>query len=287
MKFINCNLCDKDDTKLAYRIDGINIVRCRHCGLIYQNPRMEEEVNGLYSEEFYNQYYGDKSKLMSSAQALIEKIANYIPDNKIRMLEIGAGLGYTLKAARDKGWDIFGTEISPFAVRYAKDKLNLKIFNGSLEEAPFADNFFDLVIIVHVLEHLPDPSKILTKIFQILKNHGVLYVVVPNIANFRAWIRKERWAYLTPQYHLYHFTPHTLKKIVVKGGFKIVHIETPQNIITAEYLTKTSIAPLSFLGEKLKNIKQHFPFILDSFRYLIGKIVPGEGITLVAEKRRC
>lgn len=265
-----------------YRVNDINIVRCRRCGLIYQNPR-EEELKCLYSEEYYSQYYRDKERLLSSAQGLIEKISKYV-SNKIRMLEIGAGLGYTLKIARDKGWEVFGTEISPFAVRYAKEQLGIKMFSGSLEEAKFPEEFFDLVIMTHVLEHLPDPSKTLEQIFHILKNSGTLYVIVPNIASFKAWINKEKWRGLMPGCHLYHFCPRTLKKTVIKAGFRVIHIDTTQDIITAEDISKTGITSFSFLGEKLKNIKRRFPFILDGFRDFTGKCIPGEGITLVAKK---
>lgn len=266
-----------------YRVNDINIVRCRKCGLIYQNPR-EEELKCLYSEEYYSQYYGDKERLLSSAQVLIENISKYIPNNKTRMLEIGAGLGYTLKIARDKGWEVFGTEISPFAARYAQEQLGIKMFSGSLEEAKFPEEFFDFVIMTHVLEHLPDPSKALEQIFHILKNSGILYVIVPNIASFKAWINKEKWRDLMPEHHFYHFRPRTLKKIVVKAGFKVIHIDTSQNIITAQDISKTGIQSLSFIGEKLKNVKRRFPFILDGFRDFIGKLIPGEGITLVAKK---
>lgn len=282
MNFVNCNLCNNNDTELVYRINEISIVRCRKCGLIYQNPRYEQ-AKDLYSEEFYEQFYGNKERLLSSAQVLIEKIAKYVP-TKVRILEVGAGLGYTLKIAKDKGWEAFGTEISPFAVRYAQEEFGLKIFKGSLKEAKFPENFFDLVIMIHVLEHLSDPAKSLERVFHILKKSGVLYIVVPNISSFKAWIKKEKWRCLVPKYHFYHFCPRTLKKIVLKAGFKGIHIETAQKIITAEDLSKTRIASLSFVGEKLKNIKRHFPFILDGVRDFIGKFIPGEGITLVAKK---
>lgn len=283
MKFINCNLCNSNDTKSVYKITEVNIVRCRKCGLIYQNPR-EENLVDLYSDEFYEQYYGDRERLLSSAQVLVEKLTKYAPDNKIRMLEMGAGLGYTLKTAKEKGWEVFGTEISPFAVRYAKEKLGLEIFNGGLDEAKFPEEFFDLVVMIHVLEHLTNPFKTLKKIFHILKNSGILYIVVPNIGSFKAWLKREKWPYLAPGLHLYHFSPRTLKKIVGKASFRVIHIETSQNIITAEDLSKTKIAPLSFLGEKLKKIKRRYPYVLDGIRYLLGKVIPGAGITLVAKK---
>lgn len=282
MKFVSCNLCNSNNTKLVYRINEINIVRCRKCGLIYQNPR-KDALKDLYREEYYHEGYPDKARLLNQGHALIREVAKYVPA-KAKVLEIGAGLGYTLKIAKDKGWEVFGTEISNFAVNYAKEELGLELFNGNLEEAGFADNFFDLVIIAHVLEHLPDPLESLERIFHMLKNSGILYIAVPNIANFKAWLRKEKWGCLKPEHHLYHFCLGSLKKIVRKAGFEIVHIETSQNIITAEDLSKTGISSLSFLGEKLKNIKRHFPFILDGFRDFIGKFIPGEGITLIAKK---
>jgi SAM-dependent methyltransferase len=221
---------------------------------------------------------------LSSAQVLVEKLTKYAPDNKIRMLEMGAGLGYTLKTAKEKGWEVFGTEISPFAVRYAKEKLGLEIFNGGLDEAKFPEEFFDLIVMTHVLEHLTNPYKYLERVFSILKKSGSLYVVVPNIGSFKAWLKSEKWPHLAPGLHLYHFCPRTLKEIVKKAGFRVIHIETSQNIITAEDLSKTKIASLSFLGEKLKKIKRRFPYVLDGIRYFIGKVIPGAGITLVAKK---
>ncbi|MFH1783734.1 MAG: methyltransferase domain-containing protein [bacterium] len=283
MEAISCNLCDNFDSSLAYRVNDIDIVRCKKCGLIYQNP-MQKDVKGLYSEDYYDQNYGDKERLSSSARVLIESVSKYVPDNRIKVLEIGSGLGYTLKTARDRGWEVFGTDVSAFAVRYAKEEHGIEIFNGDLDEAGFEDNFFDLVIMSHVLEHLPDPSRFLEKIFHILKKSGVLYIAVPNIDSFKSRMKKEKWHHLQPEHHLYHFSPRTLKKIVLKAGFKIVDMRTPQNIITSEDISKTGVASLSSLAKKLKKIKRYFPFVLDGIRYFIGKFIPGEGITLVAKK---
>ena len=42
-RYVNCNLCDSNDTRLLYHIDGFNIVRCNRCGLVYNNPQKEEK----------------------------------------------------------------------------------------------------------------------------------------------------------------------------------------------------------------------------------------------------
>ena len=84
------------------------------------------------------------------------------------------------------------------------------------------DNAFDLVILWHALEHLPDPSGALCAIRGLLRDGGRLVVAVPNLASWQARLLKARWFHLDVPRHLWHFTPETLEHLLRVTGFQVV-----------------------------------------------------------------
>lgn len=285
LEYVGCNLCSSKESKPYAKVSvggkELNLVKCKICGLIYLNPRLnQKDLHALYNETYFETYYPHQNQeqlkeRMQQADTLIKKINHYCPD-KGRILDIGSGLGCCLKVARDYSWEVFGVELSPYAVKFAKEKFGLEVFNGIIEEAKFADNFFDVVIMTHTLEHLPNPLASLKEVYRILKPGGALQLVVPNASSFNNWLSKEKEAHAL-DVHLYYFSPKTLKKIILKVGFKINRIDTSQPVITAEKLH------LAKIKKQLKLIKYLKPAV-QLLRRIVGKVFPGEGITVVAKK---
>jgi SAM-dependent methyltransferase len=105
----------------------------------------------------------------------------------------------------------------------------LNVFTGTVEEAKFENDFFDVIILNNVLEHLFDPKTTLNEINRILKNNGTLVIGIPNANSFEAKIFKKYWSAWDLPRHLYHFTPNTIKSLLNKTGFQVLEIKFDNN----------------------------------------------------------
>ena len=155
------------------------------------------------------------------------------------LIDVGCGEGLFLKLAKKDGWDITGTEISPFAVTYGKEKLGLNILQGELMDIGFLDKTFDAVTMWHVLEHTTNPLVVLKETRRILKDDGVFILAIPNLNNvFSQWayrlVKGRRMHLFDPEdreLHLYHFTPATIRLALEKAGFRVEKIIPDMGIV--------------------------------------------------------
>ena len=92
---------------------------------------------------------------------------------------------------KNKGWEISGVESSKSGAAIGKKVYGIDIFNGSLNEAHYRDNSFDIITMWHVLEHVSEPTEIFQEVKRILKPGGIFLVAVPNIESLEAKVFKE------------------------------------------------------------------------------------------------
>lgn len=155
------------------------------------------------------------------------------------VLDIGCSNGVFLDLFA--GSETWGVE--PSGSGEVAKKKGHKILKTTFEKASLPENYFDLVIINHTLEHMDDPQAVLTKVFGLLKNNGILFVDVPNAGSLGARILGKRWPYLLPKEHKSQFTKESLNKLLKDNGFEILHWESRSGVF--EYAN-----PLKELGRK-------------------------------------
>lgn len=222
-KPVKCNFCGLDHSSGLWVKDGFSYVKCSNCGLVYINPQLlPSEVERIYAIGYESKSASKPDPIdFLTYQPLLRWAARY--NRTGRLLDVGCFKGYLLVAARSKGWEVFGTEISAGAVEYARQKQSLNIFLGSLPEAGYPEGYFDVVIMQDVIEHLSDPSGYLREIFRILRPGGGLYIDTPNFSSIARYILGKDWSVFFP-WHQYYFTARTLRKMLEKAGFKVQNI---------------------------------------------------------------
>lgn len=152
----------------------------------------------------------------------LRRILPYVKGGK--HLDIGCGSGRYVHWMRQHGWDSQGIEISATAVKNAREA-GLSVRQTTLLEAGFPANQFDLITAWEVLEHLPRLSDNLSEISRILKEGGKFVGSVPNIESWEAELFGRKWQGLEIPYHLYHFSPKSLKCVLEEARLQLYKLE--------------------------------------------------------------
>lgn len=247
---MKCKVCGSKEIYNKFSLNDFDVLQCKKCNLAFlsQIPT-KEELKELYSSNYYlerKEYYfkniitnpesgkyNDNIKAFSSG---LKKL-NSLKPHKGKLLDIGCGLGVFLHMAKTDGWDTFGTDISPYAVSYAREKLGLEVYRSySLGKAVLNSDSFDVVTLWDSLEHFPDPAAQFKKIYRILKNDGLVMLDIPNetallrvISRFLYTATRGFFTYpvkkLYHQYHLFYFSQQAIETLLKAEGFEIVSIE--------------------------------------------------------------
>jgi SAM-dependent methyltransferase len=138
-----------------------------------------------------------------------------------RLLDVGAGRGRFVAAAKAAGWDARGIEPSARGVDGAR-ALGIELERAGIDDADVDEASLDAAVLWHVLEHLDDPGGALARIATWLRPGGVLLVGVPNLASVQARIGGPRWYHLDVPRHRTHFTPRGLHELLRRHGLEPV-----------------------------------------------------------------
>jgi len=145
----NCPCCQNSTRSRKIR-DWNNLIYyfCSQCGSAFQDPR----INYEYEENYWGQTTDPDGNNRDLSKERDFKVKNWYGEsvqfvNEVipgRILDVGAGLGFFLSAVND-GWDKYATEVSEYAVKQIKERfVNITVFNGSLDEAQFENEFLML-----------------------------------------------------------------------------------------------------------------------------------------------
>jgi 2-polyprenyl-3-methyl-5-hydroxy-6-metoxy-1,4-benzoquinol methylase len=141
--------------------------------------------------------------------------------NRRRFLDIGCATGLLLNCMKKKGWITQGVEICRASAGYAIEKFGVDVYIGTLEDASFPDQYFDVVHLSHLIEHVPDPKKLLLEVRRILRVGGHMVLTTPNVTGMQARVARKTWRSAIPE-HIYLFSKKTMKTLLSYAGFTVV-----------------------------------------------------------------
>lgn len=232
----DCRLCGGKENQTFLKKDGLSLAKCSTCGLVYLNPRPKAmDLKQLYDKRFrkieggpahsFDDFLKDPKGFSRNYRiSRLRYIKKYARGP--RLLDVGCAYGIFLYVASQSGYKVSGVEMSSYSAETARKKFNVDVYNGSLAGAAFKPSIFDVVTLWDVLEHLMDPLAELREVHRLLKPGGLIAIQLPNLRGLDVAILKEKWGWLQLPYHLYFFTPSTLKQMVEKSGFEVVGLRT-------------------------------------------------------------
>jgi 2-polyprenyl-3-methyl-5-hydroxy-6-metoxy-1,4-benzoquinol methylase len=236
---VGCNLCGEQRATL-FQSTPIRpsdpsrrycFVRCNSCGLIYLNPIPTwEERAKLYCPTYpgYNRLASTSSLLQrySMKYGLHKRfrlIRTEIPNGKL--LDVGCGGGDFLNWVRQRsGWNVFGLERAHEIAQFAQNQYKLPIVLADQMHASFAPNLFDVITLWTVLEHLQNPTQGLLESARLIRQGGLLVIRTVTVDSWAARLFGSYWLGYDAPRILFVFSKHTLKQLLEKTGFELIHI---------------------------------------------------------------
>jgi SAM-dependent methyltransferase len=253
---VNCNLCGRDDYRVRFpatttsdepRVDAFRcthpgyghhaqIVECRHCGLVYSNPRWPtaavlDAYAAVEDETYVEERLGREITFRRHLRQM-ERIIG--PAGGRRLLDVGAYIGVFVEVACAAGWQAEGIEPSVWAVGEARRR-GLNVRAGTLETAGFRESSFDVVTLWDVIEHMAEPAAELERARTVLRPGGWLVVHTMDIDAPVARLMGGRWPWLMDM-HLYFFSRRTLGRMLTEAGYEVVWQGTQGRSLRLGYL---------------------------------------------------
>jgi ubiquinone/menaquinone biosynthesis C-methylase UbiE len=244
---MNCPICGENTTKKFFVTTReekgsrkMTLRECSNCGVVFADD-CEKDRSQLYGAEYAAWGGGDakkkeeiaKSKKKAFARQL-EQVLKYSHSKGKKLLDIGTGPGYLLECAEELGFDCFGTEISNESAKDAEKKFPGKIHPGNLDGAQYPDNFFDVVTMTDVLEHLPDPCKIMAEAERILKPGGYLLIISPNHKSLTRKLLGRHWFQYKYE-HVFYFNKKSLKRLLKDHAFSLLEFKNNKKDFLISY----------------------------------------------------
>jgi 2-polyprenyl-3-methyl-5-hydroxy-6-metoxy-1,4-benzoquinol methylase len=226
-----CRLCQRSGLVLYYTQGDKNqfkFYKCLNCKLV------NYDLSGGINQEKYADLYvdpldGDDKKDRGQTQ-IWHFIRKYIHKTG-KLLDIGCGNGRLLNLAKEKGFQVKGIEMSPYLAEVVSNKLGIEIITTDFLRHQALNERFDVVVLRHVLEHLPDPVMALSKIYSLLNEGGYAVLEFPNIESFDLkWKRRmSKYGFYKRRYkpdylpgHCNEFSRKSFEYLTNLTGFKII-----------------------------------------------------------------
>lgn len=163
-----------------------------------------------------------------------------IPDNAIRILDVGCSDGSWVSRLGKRHLEVIGLEKDERLYKEACKNLR-QVFLTDIEKfiIPYPDGYFDCIMYGDILEHLIDPYTLLKNNKRYLNKDGCIIASIPNVRYYKIILRLVLggvWDYmdkggLLDKTHLRFFTLTNIKELFINAGFKIVKIK--RNVIAA------------------------------------------------------
>lgn len=230
---MKCVLCNNDKfnvitNKVRHDIP-VKIIECKNCSLVsLENPT---KIYTNYDDSEYRKRHSPiigktlspremfdlEIKFQNSRINRIKKLLK----SDFRVLEIGSSTGHFLYGIHDMVKETTGIELNSEQARFSKNELGLNIHDQPLGKAPLKQNYYDIIFMFQVFEHIPNPLEFLEICKKYMKRTGMIYLEVPNIKDVLLYI------YKIPQFrdfyfrlpHVYYYSETTLKSMLSKVGF--------------------------------------------------------------------
>jgi 2-polyprenyl-3-methyl-5-hydroxy-6-metoxy-1,4-benzoquinol methylase len=276
-----CPVCSSSRYHELYRfaqskwIPG-TVVRCAECRAIWKIPLNPEKPIAEYYDESYasSDYWAQEHEAVDALRRIRDEI---VPSNgaaKKSLLDVGCGPGVFLTLAREAGFNVTGIELNAALADRARTRAKVEVLTGDLMSAQLGDRKFDVITLLDLIEHVPDPVGLLVRCREILNPGGQVVIYTPNhrglivrIAGilYRVSFGQVRRpvAEIFDGVHIVFFDAGSLASVMTKAGLK------PVSTVMIKYDPARSGQAKGASALALRMIETVSPLVHGQFRLLM------------------
>jgi SAM-dependent methyltransferase len=232
----NCPLCGCPDIKIIYsrELKGVwYLARCSECRIHFVQPCPDWEWRANY---YSGDYHTPLCKPGATEKVFGPKYHKYSAwigrfVSSGRSLDVGCSTGLFPSMLRDLGWDAVGLEINQAVAEWGSQHYGVPIHKTTLQDAEFKTNYFDLITMTDVLEHMDGPVEFLRLVKRLMADKGYVFVTFPDIESLesryyrlmsRLFRRPWLWIRCNIPKHIWEFSKATAERCFHQAGFRVV-----------------------------------------------------------------
>ena len=239
----NCLICKRQLRHVGEDFAGKQIYQCGKCDYVMTPATTAAAASELYDDPEYFDGWGcnldfDYGRFEPDVHRQVEQYLHFIKTytQGKSLLDVGTGSGLLPHLARQAGYEVEGTDLSRHVSETLPAKAGFRVHHGTIEEIEFKRTY-DVITMLHVLEHTSNPLSTLERARQILNESGYLMVVVPNYRSFdtrvkdllsRFKLKSRPYKHLALGHHNFVFSINSLKALGRAANFEVIHHTTAQ-----------------------------------------------------------
>jgi SAM-dependent methyltransferase len=221
--------------RFLYAKDGCDIVKCEQCGL-GRSKSSGFDPSAYYTGDYfsgqhadgYADYVGAEPVLRREFAHTVEFLRRFC--TRGRLLELGCAYGFFLQEAKPF-FDVSGIELAEDAAAHCR-RNGLQVRSGVADDRALREiGTVDAIVLLDVIEHLPDPHGTLQLCARHLNPGGVLMLTTGDFGSLAARLAGPRWRLMTPPQHLWFFTQPSMRRLGESLGLRIESIDHPWKIV--------------------------------------------------------
>ena len=225
---MTCQACGSSSIHDYVAHDEGHYLRCSGCGLVFNADaqRLMGESGEHYDDaEYFAKYRSRFPRKLRKARQQIHLLQGYAPTG--RLLDIGCGIGETLIAAREAGFEAVGLDVGEYPVQHCRE-LGFEVHRASITDTGLPSDSFDVVTMWDVIEHIPRTADGLTEVARILKPGGIAVMVTPSAQYLKAHLARRvhrHFRGLWAKTHFVYHSPGSLGRVCRESG--LTPLRTP------------------------------------------------------------
>ena len=233
---LHCPACSAPTQHRAlYSKNGCEILQCPECGLA-RAQQTGFDPSAYYTEDYFSGGRSDGYADYRSAEAILRREFSHKVSfvrrfrDGGRLLDVGCAYGFFLEEAKGF-YDVCGIEIAEEAAAACRAR-GLRVLTGVAEEAHLTElGAMDVIVLLDVIEHLPDPTATLELCTRHLNPGGIIVITTGDFASLYARLAGPHWRLMTPPQHLWFFTPVSLRRLAGALGLYVEACDHPWKVV--------------------------------------------------------